>query len=65
MNWRASYQLFSGILFIALGIIIFVRGKGYAHIFSTGLFALLLVAFGIYRIALYLKLAKHRSGNLT
>jgi len=56
MSWRASYTLFSGILFLALGIIIFVRAKGYQNILSAGLFAILLAAYGIYRIIMFMKL---------
>jgi uncharacterized membrane protein HdeD (DUF308 family) len=63
MIWRVRYQLYSGILFVTLGLIIFIRAKGYVHIFSAGLFALLLVAFGAYRIVLYVRLAKKPSGN--
>lgn len=55
---RLIYSLSSGILFLALGIIIFLRAKGFSHFFSAGLFALLIAAYGIYRIAFFINSLK-------
>jgi hypothetical protein len=49
---RTVYQLFSGVLFIALGVTIFVRGDGFRHFLNIGLFGLLFTAYGVYRLSL-------------
>jgi uncharacterized membrane protein HdeD (DUF308 family) len=56
LNTRLVYQFFSGILFIVLGIVIFIRGKGLSHFFNPGLFGALFFAYGVYRIVLFVKL---------
>jgi uncharacterized membrane protein HdeD (DUF308 family) len=58
LQGRVVYQLFSGILFIILGIIIFIRSDGLKHFFSAGLMAVLLAGFGVYRILLFLRIIK-------
>ncbi len=59
-NWRLVYQAFSGLLFITLGCVIFVRAKGYIHFFSAGLFSSLLFAYGVYRIIIFINNLKRR-----
>jgi uncharacterized membrane protein HdeD (DUF308 family) len=58
LHSRLIYSLSSGILFLALGIVIFLRGKGFSHFFFAGLFALLIASYGIYRIAFFINLLK-------
>lgn len=58
LNWRVVYQLFSGILFISLGIVIFVRSKGLNNFLSAGLFGSLLCAYGIYRLYMFIHMVK-------
>ena len=56
LNARLVYQFFSGIMFIVLGVVIFIRGKGLSNFFNPGLFGVLFFAYGIYRIALFVRL---------
>lgn len=63
MNWRLIYQLFSGVLFIILGIIIFTRAHGYRGFFNAGLFGLLFCAFGVYRIMMFVRHVKKMREN--
>jgi uncharacterized membrane protein HdeD (DUF308 family) len=56
LNARLVYQFFSGILFIVLGVVIFIRGKGLAHFFNPGLFGVLFFAYGLYRIVFFVRL---------
>jgi len=55
---KLIYLLFSGILFLVLGIVIFLRAEGYRNFLSAGIFGLLLGAYGIYRIIMFMKLSK-------
>jgi uncharacterized membrane protein HdeD (DUF308 family) len=55
LNSRLVYQFLSGIMFIVLGVVIFIRGKGLAHFFNPGLFGVLFFAYGIYRIAMFVR----------
>jgi len=57
-NWRVIYRLFSGLLFLALGMIIFIRAKGYMNFFMAGFFGAVLAAYGIYRIIFFIKFFK-------
>jgi hypothetical protein len=52
-TWRMVYQFFSGLLFIALGVVIFIRGKGLVHFLGAGLFGSVLAAYGIYRLIMF------------
>lgn len=60
LSWRLIYPLFSGMLFMTLGVIIFVRARGFSNFFSAGLFALLIIAYGVYRIFMFMNLLKKR-----
>ncbi len=53
-NWRMIYQLFSGLLFMTLGCVIFIKSKGYINFLNAGLFGSLMVAFGVYRIIVFI-----------
>lgn len=55
---RTAYQFFSGVLFIALGVTIFIRGNGLRHFLNIGLFGLLFTAYGVYRLSLFAKMAR-------
>jgi hypothetical protein len=55
---RTIYQLFSGVLFVALGVTIFIRGDGFRHFLNIGLFGLLLTAYGVYRLSLFAGMIK-------
>ncbi len=55
---RAAYQLFSGVLFIALGVIIFIRGNGLRYFLNIGLLGLLFVAYGVYRLNMFAKMRR-------
>ncbi len=57
-NWRVIYRLFSGFLFLALGMIIFIRAKGYMNFFMAGFFGIVLGAYGIYRIIFFIRFLK-------
>jgi len=63
LNWRVIYQLFSGLLFIILGIIVFTRAQGYRNFFNAGLFGVLLCAFGAYRIIMFIRLVRRIREN--
>ncbi len=63
MNWRLIYHVFSGVLFIVLGIIVFTRAHGYKNFFNAGLFGLLLCAFGVYRIIIFIRFVKKMRGD--
>lgn len=52
-TWRLVYQLFSGLLFVALGVVIFVRGRGFVNFLGAGLFGCVLAAYGIYRLIMF------------
>jgi len=58
LSGRLIYAIFSGLLFLILGIVIFVRAKGFRNFFSAGLFAILISGYGIYRIFMFLQLLK-------
>jgi len=60
LSGRLIYAIFSGILFLILGIIIFVRAKGFNNFFSAGLFAILISAYGAYRIFMFFQLLKKK-----
>jgi uncharacterized membrane protein HdeD (DUF308 family) len=64
LNPRLIYQFFSGVLFIVLGIVIFLRGKGLSHFFNPGLFGLLFFAYGIYRIVFFVRLVRKTREDL-
>ncbi len=59
---RTTYQLFSGMLFIALGVTIFIRGNGLRHFLNIGLFGLLFAAYGVYRLSLFAKMIRKTGG---
>lgn len=59
-KWRIVYQLFSGLLFMTLGVVIFVRAKGYMNFLSAGLFGCVLAAYGVYRLVMFLRSFKQR-----
>jgi hypothetical protein len=48
----------SGILFIVLGFIIFIRGNGFKYFLNIGLFGFLLIAYGLYRLTLFAKMKR-------
>jgi uncharacterized membrane protein HdeD (DUF308 family) len=56
LNSRLVYQFFSGIMFIVLGVVIFIRGKGLSHFFNPGLFGVWFFAYGLYRIVLFFRM---------
>jgi uncharacterized membrane protein HdeD (DUF308 family) len=58
LNRQMVYQLLSGILFISLGTMIFIRGNGFRNFFNAGLFGLLFDAYGVYRLTMFVKLFK-------
>jgi uncharacterized membrane protein HdeD (DUF308 family) len=58
LNRQMVYQLISGILFISLGTMIFVRGNGIQNFFNVGLIGILFNAYGVYRLTLFVKLLK-------
>jgi len=65
LNARLVYQFFSGIMFIVLGVVIFIRGKGLSHFFNPGLFGLLFFAYGLYRIVLFVRLFRKSQDNIS
>ena len=58
LNARLVYQFFSGILFIVLGVVIFIRGKALSHFFNPGLFGVLFFAYGLYRIVMFVRMVR-------
>jgi hypothetical protein len=60
---RTIYQLFSGVLFFALGVTIFIRGDGFRHFLNIGLLGLLFTAYGVYRLSLFAKMVKTTRGS--
>jgi len=59
-RWRTVYQLFSGVLFVALGVVIFIRAKGYMNFLSAGLFSCVLAGYGVYRLVMFFRSLKQR-----
>jgi len=60
---RLVYSLFSGLLFLALGIFIFFRVEGFSHFLGIGLFALLVTAYGLYRIFSFVNQLRKKNPN--
>lgn len=60
---RLVYSLFSGVLFLALGIFIFFRVEGFSHFLGIGLFALLIAVYGLYRIFSFINQLKKKISN--
>ena len=59
-TWRIVYQLFSGLLFVALGVVIFIRGRGLVSFMGAGLFGCVLAAYGVYRLIMFTRSLKKR-----
>jgi uncharacterized membrane protein HdeD (DUF308 family) len=58
LDRRPVYSLLSGLLFIGLGLIIFIRGNGFKHFLNVGLIGFLFAAYGIYRLTLFAKMRR-------
>jgi hypothetical protein len=60
LDRRPLYSLVSGLLFIGLGFIIFIRGNGFKYFLNIGLFGFLFVAYGVYRLTLFAKMQRRK-----
>ncbi|MFA5032516.1 MAG: hypothetical protein WC614_05795 [bacterium] len=58
IDWHIVYRLFSGILFIIIGSIFLLQSKNFKSFSKPGIISLVICAYGVYRIVMFIKLCK-------